>query len=133
MSEIIYNILGLAILVLVVVFLIFSFSISKKKTFNNIIRVSKTKIVFTSVFLALFVIRMILALILSKSTIEIESEILCIILWTICTSREYVYLKNVKKIINHDFHITPDFRDINDDNIIDVEFKEISYKNKDNN
>lgn len=133
MSEIIYNILGLAILVLVVVFLIFSFSISKKKTFNNIIRVSKTKIVFTSVFLALFVIRMILALILSKSTIEIESEILCIILWTICTSREYVYLKNVKRIINHDFHIMPDFRDINDDNIIDVEFKEISYKNKDNN
>ena len=128
MSEIIYNILGLAILVLAVVYLIFTIIANIKKTYNDNIGVIETRIVFTSILLALFIIKMITALILGKS---IVSDLICAILWAICTAIGCSDLKDAKRTVNYDFHIMPDFRDINDDNIIDVEFKEIT--DEDNN
>ena len=121
MSEIIYNFLELSIFILTVVYLIFAvIAIIKKKDKANI-RIIKARIVFESVFLTLFIIKMIMALILGKS---IVSELVMAILWAICIPIDCKNLKNAKRVINYDFYIMPDFRDINDDNIIDVQFKD---------
>lgn len=128
MSEIIYSISELAILFFAVVYLMFAIITIIKKTYNDNINVIETRIAFTSVLLALFIIKMITALILGKS---IVSELFCAILWAICTAIGCINLKDAKRILKYDFDIMPDFRDINDDNIIDVEFKEIT--DKDNN
>lgn len=128
MSEIIYSISELAILFFAVVYLMFAIITIIKKTYNDNINVIETRIAFTSILLALFIIKMITALILGRS---IVSEIFCAILWAICTAIGCSNLKDAKRIKNYDSDIMPDFRDINDDNIIDVEFKEIT--DEDNN
>ena len=131
MLEIIYNILGLVIVILAVVYLIFAIIAMIKKTFNDNIGVIETRIAFTSVFFTLFIIHMIMALILGIC-ISIVSDFICAILWFICTGTGWSDLiKATKRTTNYDFDIRPDFRDINDDNIIDVEFKEIT--DEDNN
>lgn len=73
---------------------------------------------------------MIMALILCRS---IVSDLICTILWAICTAIGWrnLKVKDAKRTTNYYFNIRPDFRDINDDNIIDVEFKEIT--DEDNN
>lgn len=128
MSEIIYSISVLAILFFEVVYLMFAIITIIKKTYNDNINVIETRIAFTSVLLALFIIKMITALILGRS---IGSKLFCAIFWAIYTAIGYSNLKDAKRTKNYDSDIMPDFRDINDDNIIDVEFKEIT--DKDNN
>lgn len=127
MTEIIYSILASAIMFFVVGYLLFAIITFIKKTANDNISVIKTRIVFASVLSALFIIKMIMALILGKS---IVSELICAILWAIYTAIECNNLKVAKSIINYNSYIMPDFRDINNDKIIDGDFKEITDEDK---
>ena len=115
MSEIIYNIVSFAIAVSAISYLIYVTITYIKKTIKNINAI-KIRIVFKSVLFALFIIEMILALILGES---IGIEIFGAIIWAISTVGGFEKLNAAKRI-----HIMPDFRDINDSNIIDVAFKE---------
>ena len=118
----IYSSLDLAILVLIVVYSKYTI-ITIIKVKHDKIGVVKTRIVSSSAFLLLIIIKMIIALLLGKS---IVSELVCAILWAICMVIGWATLKEAKRIANFEFHIMPDL----DENIIDVKYKIIDEDNK---
>ena len=130
MTEI-YSILELAIMFLVVDYiLLFTIIPFVKKKSNDNIRVIKTRIVFASILLVVFIIMMITALVLGKPIVK---ELINAILWAIYTTTECNKLKVVKRSINYDSHIMSDFRNINYDKIIDGEYREITDEEETNN
>lgn len=110
MTEIIYIILGVAIIVLSGVYLIFNIIVKN----DNNVGVIKTRIVFPSILLAVSIIKMIMALILGESTIV--SDLICVILWGILIVIGCRYLKNAKRTVNDDSHIMPNGKEDKDNN-----------------
>lgn len=92
MLDIIYNGLGVAIVVLAVIYLILITVLMVKHAYDNVASI-KVRIVFTSTLFALFIFKMIPAVMLGKS---IGSEIFCAILWAICTALGILCLKGAK-------------------------------------
>ena len=127
----IYSILELAIMFLVVDYiLLFTIIPFVKKKSNDNISVIKTRIVFASILLVVFIIMMITALVLGKPIVK---ELINAILWDIYTTTECNKLKVVKRSINYDSHIMSDFRNINYDKIIYGEYREITDEEETNN
>lgn len=92
MLDIIYNGLGVAIVVLAVIYLILITVLMVKHAYDNVASI-KVRIVFTSILFALFIFKMIPAVMLGKS---IGNEIFCAILWAICTVLGILCLKGAK-------------------------------------
>lgn len=126
MLEIIYASLALAILILAVVYLIFSTVLMSKKKYLNVASI-KVRLVFTSILFALFIIKIILAIVLGKS---IGNDTFCAILWAICTVIGYLSLKDAKnKTVDYDFSIMKDWELGDNEDVIDVDFTEVQDEN----
>lgn len=126
MSEIIYASVGLAILILAVVYLVFITVLMIKKKYSNVASI-KVRIVFTSILFALFIIKIIPAIVLGKS---IGNDIFCAILWAICTVTGYLSLKDEKnKTVDYDFSIMKDWELGDNEDVIDVDFTELQDEN----
>ncbi len=121
MLNIIYASLGLAILILAVIYLILITVLMIKKKYSNVASI-KVRIVFTSILCALFIIKIIPAIMLGKS---IVSEIFCAILWAICTVLGFWSLKDAyNKARDSEFYIFINSRFKENEDVIDVDFTE---------
>lgn len=126
MSEIIYASVGLAILILAVVYLVLITVLMIKKKYSNVASI-KVRIVFTSILFALFIIKIIPAIVLGKS---IVNDIFCAVLWAICTVIGYLSLKDAKnKTVDYDFSIMKDWELGDNEDVIDVDFTELQDEN----
>ena len=121
MLNIIYASLGLAILILAVIYLILITVLMIKKKYSNVASI-KVRIVFTSILCALFIIKIIPAIMLGKS---IVSEIFCAILWAICTVLGFCSLHDAyNKARDSEFYIFINSRFKENEDVIDVDFTE---------
>lgn len=121
MLNIIYASLGLAILILAVIYLILITVLMIKKKYSNVASI-KVRIVFTSILCALFIIKIIPAIMLGKS---ILSEIFCAILWAICTVLGFWSLQDAyNKARDSEFYIFINSRFKENEDVIDVDFTE---------
>lgn len=121
MLNIIYASLGLAILILAVIYLILITVLMIKKKYSNVASI-KVRIVFTSILCALFIIKIIPAIMLGKS---IVSEIFCAILWAICTVLGFWSLQDAyNKARDSEFYIFINSRFKENEDVIDVDFTE---------
>lgn len=121
MLNIIYASLGLAILILAVIYLILITVLMIKKKYSNVASI-KVRIVFTSILCALFIIKIIPAIMLGKS---IVSEIFCAILWAICTVLGFWSLHDAyNKARDSEFYIFINSRFKENEDVIDVDFTE---------
>ena len=121
MLNIIYASLGLAILILAVIYLILITGLMIKKKYSNVASI-KVRIVFTSILCALFIIKIIPAIMLGKS---IVSEIFCAILWAICTVLGFWSLQDAyNKARDSEFYIFINSRFKENEDVIDVDFTE---------
>ncbi len=121
MLNIIYASLGLAILILAVIYLILLTVLMIKKKYSNVASI-KVRIVFTSILCALFIIKIIPAIMLGKS---IVSEIFCAILWAICTVLGFWSLQDAyNKARDSEFYIFINSRFKENEDVIDVDFTE---------
>lgn len=126
MSEIIYASVGLAILILAVVYLVLITVLMIKKKYSNVASI-KVRLVFTSILFALFIIKIIPAVVLGKS---IGSDIFCAVLWAICTVIGYLSLKDAKnKTPDYEFSIMKDREFEDNEDVIDVDFTEEQDEN----
>ena len=121
MLNIIYASLGLAILILAVIYLILITVLMIKKKYSNVASI-KVRIVFTSILCALFIIKIIPAIMLGQS---IVSEIFCAILWAICTVLGFWSLQDAyNKARDSEFYIFINSRFKENEDVIDVDFTE---------
>lgn len=121
MLNIIYASLGLAILILAVIYLILITVLMIKKKYSNVASI-KVRVVFTSILCALFIIKIIPAIMLGKS---IVSEIFCAILWAICTVLGFWSLQDAyNKARDSEFYIFINSRFKENEDVIDVDFTE---------
>lgn len=126
MSEIIYASVELAILILAVVYLVLITVLMIKKKYCNVASI-KVRIVFTSILSALFIIKIIPAVVLGKS---IGSDIFCAVLWAICTVICYFSLKDAKnKTPDYEFSIMKDREFGDNEDVVDVDFTEEQDEN----
>lgn len=121
MLNIIYTSLGLAIVILAVIYLILITVLLINKKYSNVASI-KIRIVLTSILCALFIIKIIPAIMLGKS---IVSEIFCAILWTICTLLGFWSLRDAQnKAMDSEFFTFINSRFKEDEDVIDVDFTE---------
>lgn len=92
MLETIYSILALAIVIIALIFLILITVDWSKKSYSNI-RNIKIQISFSSILCILLIFKIVIALILAKS---LGIDILCAIIWAICTVTHVLRLKDAK-------------------------------------
>ncbi len=92
MLDIIYTSLGLAVIVLAVVYLVFITVIMIKKEYSTVPNI-KVRNVMTSILCILFIFQIILSVMLTKSAFTIGSNIFCALIWAFNTILGYVSLK----------------------------------------
>lgn len=119
MLSIIYTSLKLAIVVLALIYLIFITVLMIKDLYNDVACI-KARIVFTSILFALFIFKMIPALILG---ISIGNDILCSVLWAICTILNVSCLEVCKRDTLNS--TSTDMESIYNKDVIDVDCTEV--------
>lgn len=119
MLGIIYGSLRLAIVDLSLIYLIFLTVLMIKDIYTNVACI-KVQIVFTSILFALFIFKMIPALILG---ISIGYDILCAVLWVIFTVLNVLCLKDAKRDTLNS--TSTDMESIYNKDVIDVDCTEV--------
>ena len=110
--------IALAIFIVAVIYFVLFTVLMIKKKYCGIATI-KVWLVFASILFALFIIKIIPAVILGKS---IVNDIIGAVLWAICTVTIYLSLKNKISIMK-------DRKFGDNEDVVDVDFTEIQYEN----
>lgn len=126
---IVYNIVGSATVIMAVVYLAITTVWMFKKEFNSVANI-KGRIVLSSILLALFIVKIITAVILGDA---IGSEIVCAVIWAVNTTISFLNLK-ITKVLEQKVEyaqdvIDVDFTEVQCEDVIDVDLIEVQYEN----
>ncbi len=125
----VYTSVGLATRILALVYIAITTVWMIKKEFSSVVNI-KRRSVLSSILLALFIVKIITAVILGEA---IGSEIVCAVIWAVNTTVSFLNLK-ITKVLEQKVEyaqdvIDVDFTEVQCEDVIDVDLIEVQCEN----